>query len=391
MEIVWFHIDMDAFFASVEQMDHPEYGGKPVIVGARPGHRGVVSTCSYEARKFGVHSAMPISEAYRRCPEGIYLPPRMGRYQEISAQIMTLFQGFSPNLIQVSVDEAFLDMSGTRRLLGHPEDIAMTIKQEALTKLGLTLSIGIASNKFLAKIASAYKKPNGLTLVPFGSEEAFIMTLPLDKLWGLGKKTRAYLQDIGINSVFELREKSLEFLRGHLGSASGEFLFQAARGIDPGIYEGESSQHSISSETTFDEDIDDRATLEYALFDICNHIMFRLRSENGASDVVFLKIRHGDFSTYSVQRKIGHDLASIEEAYSLACDLLRHRWDGTTPIRLIGFGCDKIHKEDNLQGTLIEDTEARRGRVEKAVLELRDRYNATLSKGSLLKPPRKDD
>ena len=392
MNKLWFHIDMDAFFASVEQLDHPAYRGKPVIVGALPGQRGVVSTCSYEARKFGVHSALPISEAFRRCPDGIYVQPRMDRYQELSRSLMGLFGTYTPRLIQVSVDEAFLDMSGTRRLLGHPEDIARKIKSEISASVGLTLSIGIAPNKFLAKIASAYAKPDGLTIIPESGEEPFILALPLDKLWGLGKKTRASLHLLQIETVADLRSKSLEFLRGHCGSASAEFLFQAARGIDPGIYEGETKQHSISSETTFDQDVAERFILERALFDICNNVMFRLKSELAASQVVALKIRYSDFSTFTIQRKIGHELASIEESHALACELLDQRWNGTSPVRLIGFGFDQVHPAAKIQASLFEDTEARRGRVEQAVLGLRERYRQELvQKASLVQPRREED
>jgi len=387
MTETWFHIDMDAFFASIEQHDHPEYRGKPVIVGAMPGHRGVVSTCSYEARRFGVHSAMPINEAYQRCPDGIYVIPRMHRYQEISAAIMQIFNRHSPRLIQVSVDEAFLDMTGTLRLLGTPESIARVIKEQVATEIGLTLSIGIAANKLIAKIASGKAKPDGLTIVQAGQEADFIRSLPLDKIWGLGTKTRQNLQALRITNVDQLRAMPLPELRGHFGSSGGEFLYQVCRGIDPGLYEGDSRQHSISSETTFENDISDRDILEKTLFDLCNHNMFRLNTENSHSQVLFVKIRLHDFSTSSMQKKIGHPVQSIEECFAVARQLFRSKWDGHTPVRLLGTGFDQVSTEPDSQLQLFADPEQKRAQIEKAVQDLRMKFKFdVIKKGSLINP-----
>lgn len=385
MSETWFHIDMDAFFASVEQLDHPEWRGRPLIVGAMPGHRGVVSTCSYEARAFGIHSAMPISQAYRLCPQGMYVPPRMERYQEISNRIMEIFQRYTPRLIQVSVDEAFLDMSGTRRLLGHPQDIALQIKSIVREELGLTLSIGIAPNKFLAKIASGFRKPDGLTQVPEGGEADFVLGLPLGKLWGLGQKTQDRLRELRIDSVAALRALSLPVLQAAVGQAGGEFLYQACRGIDPGIYEGETKQHSLSSETTFEHDTTDRDVLERSLFDLCNHVMFRLLEEGGESRVLFLRLRLSDFTTMSIQKKIGHAFGSIEECYRIALQLLERKWNGHTPIRLVGMGFDQIEPAGKGHPELFEAPDARRAKVEQAIMGIRGRYSAkSIGKASLL-------
>ena len=254
---VIFHVDMDAFYASVEQNDHPEYRGKPVIIGARPGTRGVVSACSYEARKFGVHSAMPISRAYRLCPKGIYLPVRMKRYQEVSARIMELFGDFTPVVRQISVDEAFLDMTGTRRLFGDPEEAARAIKERVRTETGCTISIGIASNHYVAKMASEYGKPDGLYRVEEGREEEFLDKLRLGDLWGVGGKTLERLEELNITTVSRLREFSEGILSSMLGKAAGAYLYSAARGRNPGVFSEEPKSRSISNEITFPEDTRD--------------------------------------------------------------------------------------------------------------------------------------
>ncbi|MCI0479004.1 DNA polymerase IV, partial [Candidatus Uhrbacteria bacterium] len=214
---VFMHVDMDAFYASVEQHDNPAYQGKPVVVGALPGHRGVVSACSYEARTYGIHSAMPISEAYKLCPRAIYLPVRMERYQELSSRIMQILSRFTPDLQQMSVDEAFLDLSGTERLLGPPAQIARRIKEMVCEQTGLTISIGVAPSRYLAKLASERNKPDGLYIVEPGQEAEFVAALPLRKLWGIGKKTLGRLNSAGIHTVSGLRNHSRAELTELLG------------------------------------------------------------------------------------------------------------------------------------------------------------------------------
>ncbi|MFP4443785.1 MAG: DNA polymerase IV, partial [Spirochaetia bacterium] len=233
---IWFHIDMDAFYASVEQRDNPEYRTKPVIVGALPGQRGVVSACSYEARKFGVHSAMPISQASRLCPNGIFLPVRMHRYQEVSESIMMILKSYSPVIQQVSVDEAYMDMTGTERLFGKPADTARRLKTEITEAVGLIVSIGIAPNKFLAKLASDYDKPDGLYEVLPGTETEFLDRLPLKSLWGVGEKTRLRLKELNITAIPQIREIGERLLQNAMGKAAGTYLYRAAWGLDPGVH-----------------------------------------------------------------------------------------------------------------------------------------------------------
>jgi DNA polymerase-4 len=382
---VFFHVDMDAFFASVEQHDKPEFKGKPVIVGALPGHRGVVSTCSYEARAYGVHSAMPISEAYRRCPHGVFLPVRMERYHEVSLRIMEIFAEYTPCVQQISVDEAFLDMTGTRRLFGPPESLAAKIKARVREDTGLTISVGVAPNRYLAKIASACRKPDGLCVVKPGEEERFVGSLRLDKLWGLGEKTLLRLSELNIRSVVELRAHGEASLKLMLGNAAGEFLYRIARGIDPGIFSGEPKSRSISAEVTFEQDSSSEETLSRALLELSHQTMFRLLRESWRSKTVALKLRLQDFTTTNAQRTLRHYVSSAEELHAVAVSLLRSRWDGRTPVRLIGVGLSSLEPlESAVQSELFEDEYDRKRKVEQAVLMMKRAGGPAVTKASLL-------
>src|SRR5437867_921306 len=228
------HVDMDAFYASVEQLDHPEYKGKPVIVGADPKGgrgRGVVAACSYEARRFGVRSALPISRAWKLCPDGVYVRPRMQRYVEVSAQVMEVFRRYTDLVEPLSIDEAFLDITGSARLFGPPEQIAVEVKKEIHRTTGLTASVGLAPNKFLAKIASDLRKPDGLVVVPDKDIEHFLRDLPISRLWGVGPKTEQRLREMGFQTIGQLTAAPRDSLIRSLGSL-GEHLFQLARGND---------------------------------------------------------------------------------------------------------------------------------------------------------------
>ena len=229
---VVFHVDLDAFFASVEQLDDPSLKGLPVVVGALPGHRGVVSTCSYEARAFGVRSAMPISEAVKRCPQARFLRPRIERYAELSSKVMDIFASFTPAVRQVSIDEAFLDMTGTERLWGPPEAAARLLKSRVAEGTGLSISIGVGPNRYVAKIASGLRKPDGLVMVAGDQVETFMLELPLSKLWGAGEKTQARFRELGILSIAQLASFDEARLASIFGKAGGAFLYNAVRGRD---------------------------------------------------------------------------------------------------------------------------------------------------------------
>ncbi len=383
-EKIIFHVDMDAFYASVEQADHPDLQGKPVIVGADPGKRGVVSACSYEARKFGVHSAMPISQASRLCKDGIFVPVNMKRYQQVSRQIMKIFDDFTPEKTQISIDEAFLDMSGTEKLFGPPENAARRIKERVHAETGLTISIGIAGNRLLAKIASDYDKPDGLVEVKKGEELAFLEKIELKDIWGLGKKTLLNLQDFNITTIRQLRQVNLPMLQKIVGKSGGTFLYNAARGIDPGIYTNETRNSSISSEITFGTDTKDREGIRLILLDLADQIMFRLMEHGYRGKTIFIKIRYSNFKTITAQTTLSHSVRTTDEIYNTALQLFEKKWDHVSTLRLIGLGISSVEKESiPEQIQLFSDSEDQKSKVEKAVLSLRTK-GRKITKASLM-------
>jgi DNA polymerase-4 len=384
--MVFFLVDLDAFFASVEILDNPALAGKPVIVGALPGHRGVVSACSYEARKFGVHSAMPISQAYRRCPRGVYLAPRMERYSQLSEKVMSILGDYTPHLQCISIDEAFLDMSGTERLLGPPLSVGRKIKQRVRSELGLALSIGIAPNKYLAKLASEAGKPDGLLQVLPGGEVQFLDGLPLAKLWGVGEKTRLRLQELNITTIPELRRVPEDVLRSMMGEASGNYLYRVVRGEDPGIYSLSPKSRSVSNETTFETDQKNSEAVRRTILELAEQVMYRLMREGLKSNTAVLKLRFADFTTTHAQRTVRHWLTSSDELYRLCLELLGQRWNGSTSVRLVGVGTDNVVSgQEAVQQELFEDQSSRKRRVEEAVTRIRERMDGVkLTKASLL-------
>ena len=383
---VFFHVDLDAFYASVEQLDDPSLKGRPVIVGAAPGRRGVVSACSYEARRFGVHSAMPISEAWRRCPQGAYLPVRMERYLEVSRQVMEILSGYTPSLQQISVDEAFLDLTGTERLFGPARQTGARIKAEVREKTGLVISVGIGPNRYVAKMATNAGKPDGLVEVSREEAREFLAGIPLKDLWGIGEKTLARLAELAITSVRQLQGMEKADLSRLLGQGAASFLSSASRGDDPGIFSEEPRSRSLSTEVTFERDRRDRGGLERVLLELSHQVMFRMIEGGWRSKTVSLKVRFHDFTTTSAQRTIRHWVSSAEELHAVALELLASRWTGATPIRLIGVGCSNLtaaESEDQME--LFTDRSSRKGKVEEAVFRLQQRMGeAALTKASLL-------
>jgi DNA polymerase-4 len=386
LEQVVFHVDVDAFYASVEQRDDPELRGRPVIVGAAPGHRGVVSACSYEAREFGVHSAMPISEAFSRCPQGVFLPVRMHRYQEVSQEVMAILRDAAPEFQQISVDEAFLDMSGTERLLGSPEEVAATVKSRVLDRVGLTISIGIAFNRYLAKLASEFEKPDGLVRVRRGDELAFVDGLELGDLWGVGQSTLARLHAMGVYTIPQLRARTREELVTGLGEAGSGYLYRACRGLDPGILSPQPRSRSVSSEVTFGGDTTDAEHIHLTLLGLAEQLVQRLIAEGLQSRVVRLKMRFADFTTTTAQRAAERPIRSANEVMSIAGGLLGSRWNGITPIRLIGLGFGDVSaRGDTVQRELFEDRHERAARVERTVSKIKSKIGRdAITKASLI-------
>ena len=373
----WFlHIDLDAFFASVEQLDHPEYRGKPVIVGGKPeDKRSVVSTASYEARKYGVHSAMPTAQAYKLCPNGIYVHGRMERYSQISYLIMEIIKNYSPDFLQMSIDEAFIDITGTEKLFGTPVETAQKIKNEIKEKTGLTVSIGIAPTKYLAKMASEVNKPDGLYCVEPGQEESFMLGLPIKKVFGIGDKMQESLKRSGLYTTRDIHERTIESLKFMFGENAGDFLYHAVRGQIYEPFERKTKSHSISAEKTFSYDITDLYTLETSILELCHGIMFRLLRENGFSRTAFVKIRYEDFSTVSIQKTYSKNILTLDFLYKAVKELFEEKWEKGRGVRLLGVGLENIEKEEKpYQQDLFDDGSEKRQKVEKAILNLEKKH-----------------
>ena len=383
------HADLDAFYASIEQLDNPEYRNKPVIVGGlTKDRRSVVSAASYEARKFGVHSAMPIAQAFKLCPGGIFLRGRMSRYREKSDEIMAIFGGFSPNVEQLSIDEAFLDISGTEGLFGPPAETAMELKKKIRKETGLTVSTGIASNKYLAKIASGMSKPDGLYIIENGGEEKFMRSLPVKKIWGAGEKTQELFKKHGLNTGDDIFRLSKETLVSMFGNSFGNFLYRAVRGEAAETFDTEPGSHSMSAERTFAYDLTDEFAIETALLEICETLMFRLLASGTKSATVAIKIRYGDFSTENAQKTFQDPVLTLNDFYRHVLDLFHKKYQKGRGIRLIGAGLANLTEGKMHQGDLFNDGKEKERRLEESILKINEKFpKAFLRRGrSILAP-----
>ena len=297
------HVDMDAFFASIEQLDHPEYKGHPVIVGGLSS-RGVVATCSYEARKFGVHSAMPISRAKKLCPDGIYVYPRMDRYKEVSEQIFFIMKEFTPHIEPLSIDEAFLEVSGMSTMYSGPKALGRAIKDRVFEETGLIISAGLAPNKFLAKLASDLDKPDGLVVIPYGREKEILAPLPIKRIWGVGPRTEKILKNGGFHFMRHIQalpdESSLIPLVGN----QARRIWELANGIDDRSVETDRKIQSIGAEETYEEDLTDGSAIELEFRYFANRLSKRLRKRNLLGHTVSIKVRYDDFTTVSRQKRL---------------------------------------------------------------------------------------
>lgn len=336
------HVDMDAFFASVEQLDNPELKGLPVIVGGLSG-RGVVSTCSYEARKFGVHSAMPMHMAKRLCPQGVYIYPRMRRYKELSDRIMEIFHSFSPLVEQLSVDEAFLDISGMEGLYPDVVTLGKAVKEQIYSDTGLHASVGIAPNKFLAKLASDLDKPDGMVLIKPETAAAFIAPMPVRKIFGIGKSAEAALLQYGIDTIGKIAAADIKILHKVFG-VNAQTVHDLARGIDNRPVVNETEAKSIGKEHTYDEDLYSFDDLRNAVRDLCGETGWRLRKKNLIGYTVTLKVKFNSFKT--ITRSITSELpiAYDEEIYALALKLMQ-QVKFTEGVRLLGVSISHLESE----------------------------------------------
>jgi DNA polymerase-4 len=378
------HLDVDAFFASVEEVLNPSLKGQPLIVGARPEQRGVVASASYAARAFGVRSAMPTARALRLCPQAIVIPPRHKVYREYSARMMAILSEYSPLIEPLSMDEAFLDVTGyearwgssTGSGLGSPEELAHQLQERLEVELGLSASIGLAANKLVAKIASGLEKPHGFVVVPHGKEAEFLAPLLVGKLWGVGEVTAGRLREMGVVTIGQLAQVPVAQLEAEFGRR-GRDLYRQARGIDDSPVVVEREEKSLSREVTFAEDVGDMQVLRKKLLSLSESVAHRLRKRGLQGRTVKLKLRYNDFTTLTRQVTLDVPTDLEQVIFDQAARLLEKAWDRRRKVRLIGVGVSKFEAEER-QLSLFE--EAGEGKVEKlrrlsqAVDQIREKY-----------------
>ena len=374
-ENLFFHVDIDAFYASVEVLDNPQYKDKPLVVGGM-GRRGVVSTCSYQARKIGIHSAMPMYEARHKAPNAIFLPCRMNRYKEKSNEVMNVLRAFTTCFHQISIDEAFLDMQGMERLMGSPIAQAYKIKNEVLLKTGITVSIGGGINKYIAKIASSMSKPDGLMIIPKGKEIAFMKSIPLKKVWGLGEKSLMKLSKHNITSTIDVIKMDKEKLQTLLGISFGAFLYNAVRGGSSDIFIERKKAKSISVEHTFDFNTDNINIIDDLLFKQTDEIINRLVCHNLVAHRVFIKIIYSDFSKKQFST-MSNFVNNRTDLYNIVKKIFLALYN-KKKIRLLGIGVGKLqyNNKDCFQNELFSlDKKRKQKNLEFIIKDIKDAHN----------------
>jgi nucleotidyltransferase/DNA polymerase involved in DNA repair len=384
------HVDMDAFYTSIEQRDRPELRGRPVVVGADPKQgrgRGVVAAASYEVRAFGVRSAMPIGKAFRLCPQAVFLPPDMRKYGEVSRRIMAIFREFTDLVEPLSIDEAFLDVSGSRARFGDGRQIALAIKQKVRDRERLTASVGIATNKFLAKLASDLQKPDGLVEVPPGQEAEFLRDLPLERLWGVGPKTAEALRRLGLRTIGEIARLPEGELAGRFGK-HGAHLYQLSRGMDDRPVEPERDPKSIGQETTFDEDTADPEVIRRTLLELAVEVARRLRAGEVLARRVTLKFRDERFVTVTRARTLARPTDDGRLIFETALALLDRVPLSGVKVRLLGISAGALEPAAAAarQLDLFDPGGERRGQLDRTADALRERFgDGAVGPASLLK------
>ncbi len=374
------HVDMDAFYASVEIRERPELAGKPVIVGGSAEGRGVVSAASYEARKYGVHSAVPMARALRLCPDAVRLPVRMNLYSKVSQQIHAIFARYTPEIEPLSLDEAFLDVNASEKLFGSAADIARRIKQEIHDELSLVASVGIAPNKFLAKIASDLDKPDGFVEVRPDDIQSFLDPLPVGRLWGVGKVTGSEFERLGIKTIAQVRRQSPEFLQMKFGNF-GIQLWELAHGRDSRPVVTDHRAKSISNENTFETDVRDKEVLRSWLMDLTEQVGYRLRRHDLYGRTVQIKLRFSDFKTITRSHTLSEPTQMTRDIWQAALNLLNDYLAGHhQPVRLLGVGISGLATElplEPVQGDLFtpqEQTPARKKEIDKLADAINNRF-----------------
>ena len=385
------HLDMDAFYAAVEVLDNPDLAGRPVIVGGL-GARGVVSTASYEARRYGVRSAQPMSVARRQCPQGVFRPPRMARYQEMSGRIMAIFRRYTPLVEPLSLDEAFLDVSGCLRLFGPAETLARRLKAEVLAETGLTVTAGVAGQKHLAKIASSRNKPDGLTVVPPGGELDFLWPLPLKDLWGVGPATLARLEGLGLATVGDLAALDQEVLARKFGRA-GQQLWLLANGRDDREVTPGRPAKSVGAETTFAVDLVSPEEVRAALLDQALTAVDRLRRQGLLAGGVTVKFRDARFRTWTRSRSLAAPTDLREDIYEEVLGIYEKEALALGPLRLVGVSLSRLSAQSGPERTTLfelpETAQARDRavRLNLALDQIRDRFGSGAIKPGLRPGP----
>lgn len=377
------HVDMDAFYASVEELDNPALAGRPVVVGGTPDGRGVVAAANYAARRFGIHSAMPAAQAKRLCPQAVFIRSRMDRYAQVSRAIRTIFARYTPLVEPLSLDEAFLDVTSSLRLFGDAQTIARRIKRDIRDELGLVASVGVAPNKFLAKLASDLNKPDGLVVVPTRAIEAFLAPLPVSRLWGVGKVANRDLSELGVQTIGDLRNVPEELLERRFGRSAAH-LRRLARGIDDRPVVPDRDAKSISHETTFATDIDDAEILRSWLLELSEQVATRLRRHALRGRTVFIKVRYADFRTVTRSESLDAPTSVTRVLYLAAARLLRSELGSRPPpVRLLGMGVSGVTAETLEQGELFEETNReQQRRIDSVVDEIKTRFgNRALRRG----------
>jgi len=351
------HLDMDAFFAAVEQLDCPNYRGKPVIVGGL-GPRGVVATASYEAREYGVRSAMPMAKARRLCPQAIYLAPRFSRYQEVSARILEILRSYTPVVETISLDEAFFDLTESEAAFGPAEEIVAEVKHRVYTKTTLTCSVGLAHNRFLAKLASEFSKPDGLKIIRVKEVQTFLDPLSVESIWGVGKVTGRRLKSLGLQTVQDLRQAPIELLVRELG-AIGRTLFRLARGEDDTPVQPTRESRSLSREVTLSVDLYEKAEMERFLRQFAREVAAELRHKRLLGKTVRVKVRFSNFETITRQVSLSAGTDSTLLIEGLVLDLFRRRVSlGNRGVRLIGAGVSGLSESTARQLPLFSANES---------------------------------
>ena len=388
------HLDIDAFYASVEEILDPSLKGKPIVVGARPEQRGVVASASYAARAFGVHSAMPTAQALRLCPQAIIVSPHRKAYMGYSARMMAILSEYSPLIEPLSLEEAFLDLTGCESLWGSSEELARQIQKRLVVQLGLSASVGLAANKLVAKIASGLEKPRGFVVVPHGREAEFLAPLPVEKLWGVGEVTARSLHEMGIFTIGQLAQLPAAQLEAKFGRR-GRDLHRQARGIDDSPVVVEREEKSLSREVTFAQDIGDRRALRKTLLSLSEDVARRLRKRGLRGRTVKLKLRYADFTTLTRQVTVDSPTDLEQVIFDQAARLLDRAWDRRRKVRLIGVGVSKFELEER-QLSLFEATAegkvAKLRRLSQAIDQIREKYgDGAIQRASLVTSSSRDE